>query len=76
MAFVLTLSMLREGYEDYYRNKADKVQNKQPVKVIAENQALSEIRSSDLKVGDFVMIKDGETFPADLAVLATSNNGN
>lgn len=29
-----------------------------------------------MRVGDFVLIKDGETFPADLAVLATSNNGN
>lgn len=28
-----------------------------------------------MKVGDLVLIKDGETFPADLAVLATSNNG-
>jgi len=32
----------------------------------------SEIKSSDLKVGDIVLVKEGETFPADFAVLATS----
>ena len=28
-----------------------------------------------MKVGDIVLLEEGETFPADLAVLATSNNG-
>jgi magnesium-transporting ATPase (P-type) len=32
----------------------------------------SEIKSSDLKVGDIALVKDGETFPADFAVIATS----
>lgn len=31
--------------------------------------------SDTLKVGDFVLMRDGETFPADLAVIATSNKG-
>ena len=31
--------------------------------------------SENLKVGDVVLIKEGETFPADLAVLATSSRG-
>ena len=40
-----------------------------------EKDKYKDIRSSDLKVGDIVLMRDGETFPADLAVLATSNNG-
>lgn len=31
--------------------------------------------SEQLQVGDLVLMKDGETFPADLAVIATSNKG-
>jgi P-type E1-E2 ATPase len=28
-----------------------------------------------LKVGDFVLVKEGETFAADLAILTSSNDG-
>lgn len=31
--------------------------------------------SDELKVGDLILMKDNETFPADLAVIATSNKG-
>ena len=33
------------------------------------------IRSADLKVGDIVLTEDGGTFPADLALLTSSNDG-
>ena len=33
------------------------------------------IDSANLKVGDYVKCKDEEVFPADLAILASSNDG-
>ena len=33
----------------------------------------NKIKSSDLKVGDIAIITEGETFPADFAVLSTSS---
>lgn len=33
------------------------------------------IKSADLKVGDLVLTEDGETFPADLAMLTSANDG-
>lgn len=34
-----------------------------------------EFKSSELIVGDFILIKDGDTFPADLALMTSSNEG-
>ena len=33
------------------------------------------IDSSELKVGDYIRCNDEDTFPADLAILASSNDG-
>lgn len=37
--------------------------------------AFVEVSSSELKVGDIVKCQDGETFPADLLHLTSSNEG-
>ena len=34
LAFVLLVSMVREGIEDYARYRSDKVTNRQPVRVV------------------------------------------
>jgi len=43
--------------------------------IIDSKNEFFEISSSDLKVGHIVLMREGETFPADLAVLSTSNSG-
>ena len=74
--FVLVVSMIREGFEDYSRYKSDKTQNGQTVRIFKQGHSEAiEIQSKDLKIGDFVLIKDEETFPADLALLTSSNDG-
>ena len=75
LIFVLTLSLLREGFEDHGRYKSDKTQNNQPVLVFRNGQDFEEIPSADLKVGDLVKCMEGETFPADLLHLTSSNEG-
>lgn len=91
LVFVLTVSMIREGYEDYRRYKSDKskflsgpnlisfcpiAQNSQQVKVLRKGYSkFRKITSAELEVGDLVLSKDGETFPADLALLTSSNDG-
>lgn len=45
------------------------------VSVLKDNKFVA-ITSADLKVGDIVKIVDEETFPADLVLLTTSNEGN
>jgi P-type E1-E2 ATPase len=40
-----------------------------------QGTAFEEIESKDLKTGDLVLMKDEETFPADLVLLTSSNEG-
>jgi P-type E1-E2 ATPase len=35
----------------------------------------AELRSDEIEVGDIVYIKEGDMFPADLIILASSNEG-
>ena len=72
LVFVLGVSMLREGLEDYQRYKSDKVTNHQVVKFVREGKVV-EGESSDVKVGDVLLIEEDEFFPADLVLMASSN---
>ena len=71
LAFVLGVSMLREGLEDYQRYKSDLSTNKQDVMFIKEGK-LSIGKSKDVKVGDLLMVSGDEEFPADMVILASS----
>ena len=72
IVFILAVSMVREGIEDYDRYKADKMTNNQVVKIIKKGHVI-DTRSSDINCGDIVLVEDEEFFPADMILLATSN---
>jgi magnesium-transporting ATPase (P-type) len=73
MVFVLAISMIREGIEDWGRYKQDKEQNKQKVSILNQAKGVFEDKCcKDLRVGQFVLLRDDEAFPADLALLASS----
>ncbi|KAF3835434.1 hypothetical protein F7725_027992, partial [Dissostichus mawsoni] len=59
--FVITVTAIKQGYEDWLRHKADNEVNGAPVFVV---------RSGCL-VGDIVRVAKDETFPADLALLSS-----
>ena len=56
LAFVLFVSMVREGVEDYARYRSDKVTNRQLVRVV-ENGKVTMAQAKDLKVGDLLLIE-------------------
>eukprot|EP00359_Climacostomum_virens_P001863 CAMPEP_0204898568 /NCGR_PEP_ID=MMETSP1397-20131031/1370_1 /ASSEMBLY_ACC=CAM_ASM_000891 /TAXON_ID=49980 /ORGANISM="Climacostomum Climacostomum virens, Strain Stock W-24" /LENGTH=1118 /DNA_ID=CAMNT_0052066443 /DNA_START=715 /DNA_END=4071 /DNA_ORIENTATION=+ len=69
---VLVFTMLKEAYEDYFRHKQDSKINRAHVKRL--NGAFIEvIESRFVKVGDILEFHDGDSFPADLILLSTSN---
>ena len=58
VVFVLSMSMLREGFEDFGRYQQDKMQNQQMVKVVdSQTRKISKIYNKDLKVGDICVIE-------------------
>lgn len=72
LVFVIGLSMARDAYEDYKRYKLDDETNKKVFKVLKHGQ-FREVKSADIKVGDILLMSQGEIFPADLILLSSSN---
>lgn len=67
--FVVLLSVLREGYEDYFRYKSDKQSNRQSVRRVLRDGTVEEITSGEVLVGDILYVGDDEDIPADVLLL-------
>ena len=73
LAFVLGVSMMREGLEDYQRYKSDVTTNRKTVKFI-KNGKLIMGQAKDVKVGDLLLINENEDFPTDMIIIASSQS--
>jgi len=71
---VIVLSVIREGVEDVPRQKNDKKVNNLMTPVVGKDGQIKEEKWKDVKVGDILLVKDGEDFPADLVLLKSSND--
>ncbi|XP_041055544.1 phospholipid-transporting ATPase IH isoform X1 [Carcharodon carcharias] len=71
--FVITVTAIKQGYEDWLRHKADNAVNKCPVHVIQDGKVVRK-QSRKLRVGDIVMTKENETFPCDMVFLCSSSD--
>ncbi|XP_051881908.1 LOW QUALITY PROTEIN: phospholipid-transporting ATPase IH [Pristis pectinata] len=71
--FVITVTAIKQGYEDWLRHKADNAVNKCPVHVIQGGKVVQK-QSCKLQVGDIVMTKENETFPCDMVFLSSSSD--
>ncbi|XP_061081831.1 phospholipid-transporting ATPase IH isoform X3 [Conger conger] len=69
--FVITVTAIKQGYEDWLRHKADNSINRCPVHIIQHGKVVMK-QSRKLRVGDIVRVKEDETFPCDLILLSTS----
>lgn len=68
LAFVLSVSILREAVEDYSRHRYDSVLNGESV-IVFRDGGFVEASSGDLKIGEIVLIRDNSAFPADMILL-------
>jgi phospholipid-translocating ATPase len=73
LLFVLGVSMIKDGLEDYARFKADNEVNLRPF-IVIEPKTGTEVKklAKDIVVGDIVELQRDEPFPADLLLLASS----
>ncbi|XP_039601826.1 probable phospholipid-transporting ATPase IH isoform X2 [Polypterus senegalus] len=69
--FVITVTAIKQGYEDWLRHKADNAVNRCPVHIIQHGKVVRK-QSRKLRVGDIVLVKEDETFPCDLIFLSSS----
>ncbi|KAI3651156.1 hypothetical protein MP228_004637 [Amoeboaphelidium protococcarum] len=71
LLFILIVTMIKDGIEDYLRYRSDAKANNLPAEVIRNGLRL-ECLSKDIVPGDIVLVKKNEVFPADLILLSTS----
>lgn len=73
LIFVLTVTMIKEAYDDLMRRKRDKELNNFAYPVMNQSSdVFTETKSEDLKVGMIVKITQGQRVPADLVLLYTT----
>ena len=70
---VLSLTMGKEGYDDYKTYKRDIEANSKVYEVVRKNK-LEKLKSKDLKVGDLVILKSGDRIPADMITLYSNGD--
>lgn len=72
LAFIIFVSAAKAAYEDYRRHRDDnRLNNKIHTRVA--NGKHEQVRSKDIAVGDIIYIAKGQGFPADVILLASSN---
>ncbi|KAK5613463.1 Phospholipid-transporting ATPase IG [Crenichthys baileyi] len=69
--FVITVTAIKQGYEDWLRHKADREVNEYPVSVLEDGRRIRK-QSEKIRVGDIVEVEEDETFPCDLILLQSS----
>lgn len=68
--FVITVTAIKQGYEDWLRHNSDNEVNGAPVYVVRSG-GLVKTRSKNIRVGDIVRVAKDEIFPADLVLLSS-----
>jgi magnesium-transporting ATPase (P-type) len=55
LCFILLVSMLKDGYEDFKRHRSDKFINSKPVRIYRDGR-FSQFKSEEILVGDFILV--------------------
>ncbi|XP_046393223.1 phospholipid-transporting ATPase IF-like isoform X2 [Ischnura elegans] len=72
LAFVIMVTAVKQGYEDWLRHRADAKVNKAPASIIDPNGKRMTVECSHLMVGDIIRVEDGEDLPCDMILLVSS----
>ncbi|OWZ04048.1 P-type ATPase (P-ATPase) [Phytophthora megakarya] len=72
LLFVLLVTMVKQGSEDFKRHQADEQQNRRTCRIINTGGQTEMIAWQDLQVGQLVCVENHEELPADVVILATS----
>jgi len=75
VVFIVGVNMLKDGFEDLRRWQADRRINRKMLRIIDKDGNEKNVRTADIYAGDIVKIVEGEMFPADLVLVASSNKG-
>ncbi|KAK3884823.1 hypothetical protein Pcinc_010929 [Petrolisthes cinctipes] len=72
LVFVITVTAVKQGYEDWLRHREDNKVNNAPARVLREGKVM-DIKTCNILVGDVVEVGVDEQFPCDLVLLLSSD---
>ena len=76
LLFVLTITMVKEAYEDWKRGQRDKVLNNKMYKRLdCHSGIVRDVKAQDIRVGDIIQVNSNERMPADVICLFTTDKG-
>ncbi|XP_071484372.1 phospholipid-transporting ATPase IF-like [Diadema antillarum] len=70
LIFVVGVSMIKQGYEDWLRHKADNEVNKRATIVVRDGMP-EKVKSRDVRVGDIVKVNNNDEIPCDMMLLSS-----
>jgi magnesium-transporting ATPase (P-type) len=73
--FIITIALIREGVEDYYRYTKDRMINASPVRVFdpIKNEMVLR-RWEEIKEGDLILLIENEETPADMILIYSKSS--
>ena len=71
LVFVLTITVVKEGYDDFQRYKRDAAANSQMYRVLSPSGAITQLPSGRLQCGHVVLLSANDRVPADMLLLRT-----
>jgi len=72
LAVVLTITIIKEGVDDFKRYQRDKEANSQKYKKISD-KGIVDLTSAEIQVGDILQLNANERIPADMILLYTTD---
>ncbi|XP_050236999.1 phospholipid-transporting ATPase 1 [Mercurialis annua] len=72
LAFVLSVTAVKDAYEDWRRHRSDRIENNRLAWVLVNDQ-FQEKRCKDIRVGEIIKIYAAQSLPCDMVLLSTSD---
>eukprot|EP00051_Salpingoeca_urceolata_P001512 m.41507 g.41507 ORF g.41507 m.41507 type:complete len:1180 (+) comp11464_c0_seq3:141-3680(+) len=73
LAFVLAVTMFKDGYDDYARHRSDGEVNSR-LALVLRSRTWEKVAWKDIAVGDIVRLKADDAVPADMVLLSSSSD--
>ena len=73
--FIVSISIIKDGYEDYQHYKSDMEENNKDVNLVdPETGELKKVTWQSLRAGQVIKIDEDDVLPADILIIRTSDD--
>ncbi|KAH9329629.1 hypothetical protein KI387_001737 [Taxus chinensis] len=73
LAFVLLVTAIKDGYEDWRRHRSDRTENNRMAEILQDG-SFQHKKWKNIRVGEVIKIKANDTLPCDIVLLGTSDS--